>query len=192
MPQACSGASTTLYKAGHNPAYWYDDLRTPSNTCRQNDVPLAPALNNDIAADRLPAYSWIVPNKCHIFYWSSGCPGTRAGRIGVGDQWLAGMLPRLLAMPSYQAGRTLILITFDEGRETTQTRRVDCTDPAYYSGHPDCQIPTVVVSPYIVPGTTDGRDLNLYGLLGTVQDILGLPRLGRAVGQPSLRSGLRF
>ena len=55
-----------------------------------------------------------------------------------------------------------------------------------------CLIPTFVLSPYVVPGARDTRDHNLYSLLGTIEDILGLPRLGRAVGQPSLRPGLRF
>jgi hypothetical protein len=41
-------------------------------------------------------------------------------------------------------------------------------------------------------GATDSADHNLYGLLGDVEDILGLARLGRAVGQASLRPGLHF
>lgn len=44
----------------------------------------------------------------------------------------------------------------------------------------------------IVPGAQDGVDHNLYGLLGTTQDILGLARLNRAVGQASMRPGLGF
>ena len=72
------------------------------------------------------------------------------------------------------------------------TAGADCTSPAYYSRHPDCQIPTVVVSPYVTPGTVDGTDLNLYSLLATTQDALGLPRLGRAVGQASMRATMRF
>jgi hypothetical protein len=50
----------------------------------------------------------------------------------------------------------------------------------------------VVVSPYIAPRTTDGTDLNLYSLLGTTEDILGVPRLARAVGQRSMRATMPF
>jgi phosphatidylinositol-3-phosphatase len=192
MQTPCSGTSTTTYKSGHNPAFWYDNLRRPTNTCGLYDVPMSPALDADLDADTLPTVAWITPNRCNIFEWNRGCPGTEAGRFARGDRWLAALLPRLTALPSYQAGRTLIVVTWDEGHAPGMTNRVDCTNPAYYPRHPDCQIPTVVVSPYIVPGTSDARDLNLYGLLGTVQDLFGLPRLGRAVGQTSLRSGLGF
>jgi hypothetical protein len=192
MPAPCSGSTNTTYKPGHNPAFYYSALRTPTNTCAVNDVPLQPALSDDLAAGQLPAYTWITPNRCHIFEWSTGCPGREAGRIAAGDQWLSTVLPQLTATADYQAGNVLILVTFDEGVEDTNTNDVDCTDPAYSPTHPDCQVPAVVVSPYLTPGTTDGTDLNLYALLGTTEDVLGLPRLGRAVGQPSMRATMPF
>ena len=55
-----------------------------------------------------------------------------------------------------------------------------------------CQVPTIIISPYITPGATDATDHNLYGLLGTMQDVLGYPRLNRAVDQTTLRPGLGF
>jgi len=192
MPAPCSSAYTGLYKTGHNPAFFYNNLRTPVNTCVANDVPMRPALDRAIARDALPTYSWITPNQCHIFYWVSQCSTPRANAWREGDRWLSTFLPRLLAMPSYRAGKTLIIITFDEGLEERAQAGVDCTSPAYYRNHPDCHIPTVVVSPYIRPGTRDARDLNLFSLLGTTQDILGLPRLAGARGEPSMRTGLRF
>jgi phosphatidylinositol-3-phosphatase len=192
MPAPCSSAYTGLYKTGHNPAYFYNNLRTPVNTCARNDVPMYPALNRDIANDALPTYAWITPNQCHIFYWVSQCSTPRANAWREGDRWLSTFLPRLLAMPSYRAGKTLIIVTFDEGLEDSSTAGVDCTNPSYYRDHPDCHIPTVVVAPYIQPGKQDGRDLNLFSLLGTTQDILGLPRLARARNEPSMRTGMRF
>jgi hypothetical protein len=190
MSTPCQGSSTATYKPGHNPAVFYTDLRQPANTCLANDVPLEGTLALDIANDSLPAYSWITPNECHIFYWVTSCSTPRSQLTRVGDAWLADLLPRLTATPSYQAGKTLILITYDEGG--IGTSGVDCTDPAYYPAHPDCQVPTVVVSPYLTRGTTDGTDLNLYSLLATTQDVLGLPRLGRAVGQASMRTTMPF
>jgi phospholipase C len=189
MPSNCSGATSRLYKPGHNPPFYYTNLRSP-NTCAQYSVPLAPALWADIAADSLPAFSWITPNLCNDWHWSSGCPTAASARVATGDRWLADLIPQLTAMPSYQNGKTLIIITFDEGQGGTYG--VDCTAPSYYSTHPDCQIPAVVLSPYIAPGTVDRSDQNLYSMLGTIEDILGVPRLGRAVGQPSMRPGLRF
>ncbi|MGH3471836.1 MAG: alkaline phosphatase family protein [Nocardioidaceae bacterium] len=190
MPSNCHGASG-LYKTGHNPAFYYKDLRSPTNTCTADDVPLAPALSTAINNDSLPSFSWITPNACDDMHWQKGCPETRTQRISAGDSWLSTLIPELTAMPSYQAGQTLILITWDEG-DGPAKNGVDCTSPTVYASQSSCQIPTIVVSPYIQPGTTDGTDHNLYGLLGDIVDILGLPRLGRSVGQSSLRPGLGF
>ncbi len=191
MSTPCQERSTTFYKPGHTPAYWYNNLRTPVNTCATFDVPMSPALDNAITNDNLPSYSWITPNLCHAFYWKDGCPTAKSQRIAEGDKWLSTMIPRLTAMPSYQAGKTVIIVTWDEGNETTSAG-IDCTDPTVYSTRSHCSIPTFVLSPYISPGAKDAADHNLYGLLGTTEDVMGLPRLGRAVGQTSMRPGLRF
>jgi hypothetical protein len=190
MPQACAGNSG-FYKTGHNPPFWYTDLRSPTNTCELNDLALSPALDTDIANDTLPVLSWITPNACNDMHGQSGCPQPSSQRIAVGDAWLSSLIPRLTAMSSYQAGHTLIVITWDEGNGK-ETNGTDCTDPKVYTTQGSCQIPTYVVSPYISAGSTDSSDHNLYGLLADVQDILGYPRLGRAVGQSSLRPGLGF
>jgi hypothetical protein len=133
----------------------------------------------------------VVPNLCDDMHWTSACPYPQGQRVRKGDDWLSDLLPRIFATPSYAAGRTLVVVTFDEGGDGG-AKGADCTDPAYYPAHPDCQIPTVLASASVVPGSVDRSDRNLYGLLGTTEDLLGLPRLGRAVGQPSLRSGLGF
>ena len=193
MPSACSRSSVTApaYKTGHVPAFWYTNLATPTNTCATNAVPLSPGLDKAIAGDSLPTYAWITPNACDDMHWLSGCANDTTLRVATGDAWLSALIPRLTAMPSYQAGKTLIIVTFDEGDEDS-TFGVDCTSAAYYTTHPDCQIATVVVSPYVRPGATDSADHNLYALLATTEDILGLKRLGRAAGQHSLRPGLLF
>ena len=122
MGSNCQKAQTAFYKPGHNPAYWYTDIAT--TTCKTRDVPMT-ALDSDIAADHLPAYSWITPNECHDFYWVSGCSTAQSAKVKTGDTWLSTFLPRLLALPSYQSGHTLILITWDEGVEG-HTGAVDC------------------------------------------------------------------
>ncbi len=185
------GAASGFYKRGHNPAYWYTDLRRPVDTCRSNDVPSASALDQALTNDSLPTFSWISPNLCHDMHWLQGCPTGLSQRVASGDQWISDLLGRLVSLPSYLAGRTLILVTWDEGNGPSQTG-VDCTSQAVYSQQASCRIPTIVVSPYITPGRTDADEHDLYGLLGTVEDVLGYPRLGQAQGRPSLRPGLGF
>jgi hypothetical protein len=144
-----------------------------------------------VAADHLPAYSWITPNECHDFYWVSGCSTPQSAKVKTGDTWLRAFLPRLLAQPSYQSGHTLILITWDEGVEG-HTGAVDCANPTYFPTDPSCHIPTIALSAYVTPDTTDASFQSLYSLSGTVQDILAVPRTARAVGAGSLRRGMKF
>ncbi len=190
MATPCQASSSSFYKPGHTPAYWYTDLRAPVNTCALDDVPMSPALDDDIANDTLPTFAWISPNECDGFYHVTACPDASTRRIPDGDAWLQAMVGRLTATPSYQAGQTLILITWDEGDETRGTG-VDCTDPANAS-RSDCQMPTLVVSPYITPGATDTTPQSHYSLGGTIADVLGQPRLGREIGAGSLRTGITF
>lgn len=190
MPAAC-GKNGGIFLAGHNPPFWFTDLKTPKNLCKVQDLPMSPSLDADIQHDTLPALSWITPNGCDDMHGLAACPQPTSQRIAVGDSWLAAMIPRLTAMPSYAAGKTLIVVTWDEG-DGKAVNGSDCTLPSVYQSQPSCQIPTIIVSPYVAVGATDSADHNLYGLLGDIEDILGLPRLARAVGQPSLRPGLGF
>jgi len=131
MPYSCAANNSTTaptYKNGHNPAFWYNDLRTPINTCKTFDVPMSPGLDNAVATDTLPAYSWVAPTLCDDMHWATTCTYPQTSRVAVGDAWLSTFIPRLTAMPSYAAGKTLIIITFDEGGEAA-TPGVNCTDP---------------------------------------------------------------
>ncbi|MEO8827464.1 alkaline phosphatase family protein, partial [Lapillicoccus sp.] len=129
MASNCGGSQVT-YQKGHNPAFWYTDLRTPVNYCSSNDVPLT---QFDPAS--LPALSWVTPNQCHNMHYQSGCPGTEATRITAGDTWLSTFLPPLLSSPNYLNGNTLIVLTWDEGEGPSRARE-DCSHPTTYTLHP--------------------------------------------------------
>jgi phospholipase C len=192
MPTACADPTTSVprYKRGHTPAYWYTDLRSPMNYCAKYDVPMTPALDGDVAGNGLPAFAWVTPNACNDYHWDRFCPYPQDRRIAVGEQWLQRLIPRLVATPSYQHGRTLIVITFDEGDGTGKSG-IDCTSAAN-AARPDCKISTIVLSAFVVPGAVDRTKLSLFSLGGTVADVLGLRRVGRMIGAGSLRPGLRF
>src|SRR5262249_5412974 len=122
-------ANSGFYKAGHNPAYWYTDLRSPTDTCSKYDVPMSPSLDYAISSDSLPTFCWPTPNACNDMHYLAGCPQASIQSIAAGDDWLAAMVPRLTAMPSYQRGETLIVVTWDEG-DGKDVDGTDCTSPA--------------------------------------------------------------
>jgi len=51
---------------------------------------------------------------------------------------------------------------------------------------------TIVISPSTVPGTTSGTLLNHYSLLGTAEELLGVPKLGLASSYPAMTSAFNL
>ena len=119
----------------------------------QQIVPLA-ELARDRAQNRLPDFAFVVPDLCNSMH---DCG------VATGDSWLRRTVGPLLKLPG-----TAIFITFDEG--STHARG---------GGH----IPTLVAGTAVRRGSVFRRITNHYGLLRTIEDAWGLPRLrlsGRA------------
>jgi phosphatidylinositol-3-phosphatase len=49
-----------------------------------------------------------------------------------------------------------------------------------------------VISPSTPAGTTSGTSFNHYSLLGTAEQLLGLPRLGHASSYPAMSAAFRL
>jgi hypothetical protein len=77
--------------------------------------------------------------------------------VRVGDAWLRRFLPPLLRVPE-----TAVFVTFDE---------------SYGAGN---RVPALALGPLVRPGSRFASALTHYGLLRTIEDGLGLPRLGRS------------
>jgi hypothetical protein len=77
--------------------------------------------------------------------------------VRVGDAWLRRFLPPLLEAPE-----TAVFVTFDE---------------SYGRGN---RVPALALGPLVRPGSRFAPALTHYGLLRTIEDGLGLPRLGRS------------
>jgi phosphatidylinositol-3-phosphatase len=116
----------------------------------RNVVPLA-RLSRDLAARRLPDFALVVPDMCHDMH---DCP------ISTGDAWLGRFLPPLLRSP--QLANSAVFVIFDES---------DSADP---------RVAALALGPLARPGSTFKRAMSHYGLLRTVEDAWGLPRLGRS------------
>jgi phosphatidylinositol-3-phosphatase len=75
--------------------------------------------------------------------------------VATGDAWLKRFLPPLLNLP-----RTVVFVVFDES---------DSADPG---------IPALALGSAVRPGSHYSRAMSHYGLLRTIEDGLGLQRLG--------------
>ena len=77
---------------------------------------------SNFTTSMLANYTFIVPNICDDMHWASSCTGSSASAVPNGDTWLSQFLPKIFASADYQAGNTLVLVTFDEGVEGSAPR----------------------------------------------------------------------
>jgi phospholipase C len=160
-PGNCPLSSCDLYAVRHDPAPYYTGIRSD---CANWDVPLGTIFSGnfvtDINAGRLPAFAFVTPNLCNDMH---DCP------VRTGDAWLAQWVPKIVAGANYQAGDTLVVVTFDED-----------------DGSDNNRVWTAVVAPSVIRGTRSGARFDHYSLLRTTEELLGLPTLGGAAGAASI------
>jgi phosphatidylinositol-3-phosphatase len=147
-----TGASSGRYVKRHVPfLYFRDILLSPAR--RRRVVPLR-QLSRDLAADRLPSFSLVIPDLCHDMH---DCP------VAAGDVWLKRFLSPLLK--SRRLANSAVFVVFDE-----TSGSLPATDP----------VPALALGPLVVPGSKYAGRSSHYGLLRTIEDAWGLPRLGRS------------
>ncbi|HEY3765527.1 MAG TPA: alkaline phosphatase family protein [Gaiellales bacterium] len=188
MARPCAPGTSGVYKNGHNPAVWYDDLGPAGDgSCATDDVGFSPATFDPTT---LPAFTWITPDLCDDMHWQPGCPGTSDASVQAGDTWLAGLLPAIFATPDYQAGKTIVLITWDEGDEATP-KGIDCTVQTDIDAT-GCHVGLIAASAYLTPGTQDATRYTPYSTLAAIETMDALPLLGQSQTATPLGPGMGF
>ena len=163
MPSTCSTEITAgAYVRRHVPFLYYRDVADSPKRC-QFVVP-ATALTRDLADHALPRFMWLIPDICDDMH---SCD------TYTGDRYLRTIVPRLLA----ELGPSGVLfITYDEGS----------TDLGCCGVAKGGRVLTLVAGPGARAGARSMRPYDHYSLLRTIEDLLGLPRLGGAA-LPSTR-----
>jgi hypothetical protein len=195
MPTACapagSGANTpshTLYSVGHNPPVFYTDISHAS--CQASDVGVADlsapagAFYSALQNQSLPSFSWITPSAAN----DAEGPGTAAQNEQVADAWLQRFMTTVSQSSSYQAGNTVVLITYDEGSGRDKQTGENCTNESLdlpvvntVSAHQEsCHVPLFVAYPYTPAGDDDTAFFDHYSITKAVEDLFGLPYLAHA------------
>jgi hypothetical protein len=119
-------------------------------------------LDADLAG-QTPNLVWIAPDMYHS---SHDCP------LSAGDAWLESVVPRILASPAWKQGGYLY-ITWDEDGRAGQNR-----------------VAALVVAPH-PKGRQVDTQYDHYSLFATIQDQLGVPRLGLAATAKPLTEFLK-
>lgn len=138
----------------------HDPFAYYGDRCPANVVPLE-ALAADLAGDT-PSFLWITPGLCHDGH---DCA------IDVVGSWLDALVTRIVASQAWRASGILFVV-WDEG-----------------DGGDASLVPLIFGSSTSTPGKTATR-YDHYSLLATLEDLLGLPRLGRAKDAPPIAEAL--
>ncbi len=188
-PYAAGGA----YASYRNPFVYFEAI-TQAASCETSDVGLT-GLKADLAgpAKGAPAFSYIVPDRCHDGGPTPCAPGAPAGPAGAAS-WLEGVVPSILASKAYKQGG-LLVITSDEAPSTGEFADSSscCGQPSYpnYTSpeidHGGGDVGALLLSPFIKGGTSTQDPYDHFSLLRTIEDVFGLRHLGYA-GLPAVKS----
>jgi phosphatidylinositol-3-phosphatase len=173
-PEAAEVPVPGGYSAKLNPFVYFHSLLDLGD-CATNDVPIT-RLEKDLKKTNTTAnYTYVSPNLCSAGF-SGQCPAGAPEGAAAADAFLASLVPKILASPAYKADG-LLIVTFNS------VNPVPNVDPALPpTPATDLKVGTLLVSPFITPGATDGAPYNSYSLLRTVEDLWGLTPLANAGG----------
>src|SRR4051794_14700615 len=158
MPSNCYGSdfidsSGGKYSAHHNPMAYYANLGTD---CPSYDIPLSSTPSFS------PKFIFVTPNQSDNMH---------DGTISQGDSFLQSFIPKITSTADYQAGTTVVFVTWDEDE-----------------GSENNHIPTVIINPNGAHDTSacQGTEYTHYSMLRFVEDNFGLARIGNAASANSM------
>jgi len=176
--------STSQYATRHNPFVYFRSIISRPSYCKAHVKPLT-ALAHDLKkASTTRSLSYVTPDLCHDAH-DAHCADGGPGGLRAANAWFKTWIPRVLHSPAFQKDGVLV-ITADES-EGVQDSRACCGEgPGPNAGRPGIDGPgggrlgALVISRFVTPGTATKRAYNHYSLLGSIEDLFGLPRLGYA------------
>ena len=125
--------------------------------CPSNAVDLS-HLDADLSGDT-PNFVWITPNLCH---------DTHDCSVGTGDQWLSEIVPKIMASAAWKEDGVLFIVWDEDDKKSGPNR-----------------VPLIAVGTNLKEHQTDTH-YDHYSLLATIQDRLGVKRLGEAANAQAI------
>jgi hypothetical protein len=183
--------ATGQYATRHNPFVYFHSI-IDSPTCAKNVVPLGQLLDDIKSLATTPNYAFITPDLCNDGHDPTCADGGLGGLPAV-DQFLRKWVPAILGSPGF-ADSGMLIVTWDEANVDVDSSTACCGEPI----GPNTPLPgilglgggrtgSVVISPFVRPGSMNDTAYNHYGLLRSIEDIFGLGHLGYA-GAAGLRA----
>ncbi len=164
-------SAVALYASKHNPFVNF----TGTQGALSNMVPDT-QLFADLATNKLPNYSLVVPDQCHDMHGTGTC-GDLNQLVSLGDTYVSQLVAAIMGSDEWKHGRNAIVITWDEDDYSDAgAPGTGCCGADPGGGH----VATIVITNKSKRHVTDGTAYNHYSLLKTMEAAFGLPYLAHA------------
>jgi type IV secretory pathway VirB2 component (pilin) len=174
------------YATRHNPFMYFRSITSRPTYCRAHVKPLSALVHDLKRRSTTRTLSYISPDLCHDAH-DARCAGGGPGGLRAANTWFRNWIPRILKSPAFRANGMLV-ITADESEGVQEDSRACCGEgPGPNAGQPGIDGPgggrigALVIAPgFVSRGTATSTPYNHYSLLGSIEDLFGLDRLGYA------------
>jgi hypothetical protein len=176
MTKPCDTTTAGAYATRHIPFLYYDNMKaaTADARCTSHVVPYT-GFAADLAGTP-QVFSYIAPSLEHDMH-GTGLQQADTD-VAAGDTWLSTNAQAIIDSAAFKNGGLLVIV-WDE----------DDGSGGFIPPKTDDPIPIYVLSPYAktAPGGYVSKvNGDHYSLLATIEDGLGLPRMGSAIGKTTL------
>lgn len=202
------------YATRHNPFVYFHSI-TDSRACNTSVVNLNQLPSDLRSIATTPNFVFITPNLCDDGH-DPICANGRPGGLTSADSFLQKWIPLITSSPAYQRDGLLIItfdeggfssaVSSNDGITVTFQGQTCCNEqpgPNLGSFPQSSQIPgfnitlvangyggdrtgTVLLSPFLKPGTVSNTFFNHYSTLKTIEDIFDTGQYLGYAGQPGL------
>jgi hypothetical protein len=177
--------ATHNYAARHNPFVYFRSITDRASYCRHHVVGLSHLRDDLRRVSTTPNLVYITPDLCHDGH-DEPCADGRAGGLATANTWMKKWVPRLLSSPAFKKNGVLV-ITADES-DGPQSDATACCGPETSANSPmpgifgpgGGLIGALVISKFVEPNSWSTTPYNHYSLLGSMEEIFGLAKLGYA------------
>jgi hypothetical protein len=180
-----------MYAARHNPFVYFHSIIDHPRYCKRHVVKLGQLRRDLRHARRTPSLSYITPDLCSDGH-DAPCADGRPGGLRSVNAFMKKWVPRILRSPAYRRNG-LLIITADESDGPQSDSSACCGETAVNTpqagilGAGGGKIGALVISGrFVKPNTWSTTPYNHYSLLGSLEEIFGLTRLGYARTVPDV------
>jgi hypothetical protein len=178
-----SATAKDMYATRHNPFVYFHSIIDSATLCDTHVVGLDQLSQDLQSAGTTANYTFITPDLCNDGH-DAPCADGEPGGLAQANAFLKTWVPQITGAPAFHQ-HGLLIVTFDEA--ATSDASSCCGEiPGPGSPEPGATGPgggdvgAVLLSPCITPGTVSQTPYNHYSMLGSIENLFGLTRLGYA------------